>query len=311
MQTLIFENKILQIDEDIEKLKIMKPDSSLNITKEIERLLIKKDKMLENIYSKLTPWQKFLVARHASRPHTADYIYQMTQDFFPISGDRCYGDDKAIIAGICFIGSQPVVICGHERGHDLSSRMAANFGMAHPEGYRKFMRAAKIADTHGFPLVTLIDTSGAYPGIESEKRGQAYAIAQSMYETISISVPFISVIIGEGGSGGAIAMATANRVLMLEHSVYSVISPEGCAAILWKTADKTEDAAMSQNATAQALISHKLIDEIIEEGIGGAHRNRDATIERVKHAILKNLQELSIYSSTELIDQRISRFEEI
>lgn len=285
MVTLDFEKDIQKVEEKIEALRHLTDSSEMNIADELKRLQEKLTKLIQATYKKLSPWQKVQVARHENRPQTSDYIKKLIQDFVPLRGDRQFGEDRAILGGIGRFNGRTVVVMGQECGEDTQSRIEHNFGMAKPEGYRKAVRLMKMAERFKIPVLTFVDTAGAFPGQESEARGQAEAIAQAMDTSLSLTVPVIATIIGEGGSGGAIGIATANAVLMLENSIYSVISPEGCAAILWKDATKAPDAANALHLTAQDLLKHKIIDEIIEEPIGGAHRYPEQTIEDVGKVI--------------------------
>ncbi len=282
---LEFERPIIELQDRIEGLKTLPSSSNLKIQDEIMRLEKKATRLLSDMYQKLTPWQKVQVARHPERPKSCDYIERLITNFTLLSGDRCFSDDLAITAGIGLFRKIPVMILGHEKGKDTDTRLKHNFGMAHPEGYRKAMRAMKIADNLGLPVLCFVDTPGAYAGIQAEERGQSQAIAECIEVSLQVQTPILSVIIGEGGSGGAVALATANSVSMLEHSVYSVISPEGCSAILWKTRDKREEAAVAQKLTAQDLLALKTIDHIIPEPLGGAQRNQTATIDYVADAL--------------------------
>jgi len=308
MHHLDFEKPILELEEKIAELQHMSNNDGINIVEEISRLQKKLDKLLQQTYTKLTPWQKVQVARHPERPHFKDYLRLMVEDFTELAGDRLYGDDQAIVGGFGRLDGQAVMIMGTEKGHDIESRMKHNFGSARPEGYRKAQRLMKLADQYKVPLVTLVDTAGAYPGVGAEERGQAEAIAKSMEVSLQLEVPFISVIVGEGGSGGAIALATANMVNMLEHAIYSVISPEGCASILWRSADLKEKAAEAQKLTAQDLLSLKVIDRIIAEPLGGAHRDPKKTAQDLKKVITQDLQRLHQHSPRDLKLQRRTKF---
>ncbi|GAJ46131.1 acetyl-coenzyme A carboxylase carboxyl transferase subunit alpha [Holospora elegans E1] len=290
MQHLEFESVVVKLQDQIEALKGISGDK-IKIQTEILRLEKKRKTLLSNLYKNLTAWQKVLVARHEQRPKTSAYIQQLVQDFFPLCGDKTFGDDMAIQAGVGRFYGTTVLVIGHEKGHDTESRLKHNFGMPHPEGYRKVLRCMDFAQKFGFPILTFVDTAGAYVGTEAEERGQAYAIAACLEKSFSLDVPIISVIIGEGGSGGAIALATANKIFMLEHSVYSVISPEGCASILWRSRDKREEAAVAQKLTAQDLRTLQIIDDIIPEPLGGAHRDPHSTIFAVGRHLNFALQE--------------------
>lgn len=290
---LDFEKPIAELEGKIRELKqIASGEGALNITDEVGQLEGKLDKMLRETYRKLDPWQKIQVARHPERPHFKDYIEALIEDFTPLAGDRSFGEDNAIVGGLGRFHGRPVVIMGHEKGYDTETRLKHNFGMARPEGYRKTVRLMKLADKFGLPVITLVDTSGAYPGIGAEERGQAEAIARSVETCLNISVPLISCIVGEGGSGGALALAVGNKILMFQHAIYSVISPEGCASILWRTADKAKDAARALKITASDLIEMKIIDEIIPEPLGGAHRDPEAAFAALDQAIKRALDDL-------------------
>lgn len=308
VDTLEFEKNILEVEDKIKNIKKLEETGDIKLDAEISRLQSKLEKLLKTTYAKLTPWQKTQVARHAMRPHCIDYINGLIDDMEFLSGDRNFADDMAIIGGIGRFRGQSVVVMGQEKGHDLETRVKHNFGMAKPEGYRKAQRLMDLADKFKLPVLTFVDTSGAFPGVDAEERGQAQAIASSIERCINLKVPFISVIIGEGGSGGAVALATANRILMLEHSIYSVISPEGCASILWRSSDKIKEATDALCLTAQDLRSFGVIDEIITEPIGGAHRNKKEIIERTGDVIAKHLKELSAFSGDDLKKRRMDKF---
>ena len=305
---LDFEKTIFEIESKIESLKYLTKEEDVDISQEISRLEAKLERQMKQVYSSLNPWQKSQVARHPQRPHCLDYVYGLIEDFTPLCGDRVFGDDAAMIGGIGRFKGISVVVLGQEKGHDIESRVKYNFGMAKPEGYRKAQRLMEMANKFNMPVLAFVDTSGAFPGVEAEARGQAEAIASSIQKCLQIKVPIISVVIGEGGSGGAIAIATANRVLMLEHSIYSVISPEGCASILWRSADKVKEATEALKLTAQDLRKLGVIDEIISEPLGGAHRNRQQVIERVGDSILKHLKELMNQSGEDLKKRRTDKF---
>lgn len=308
MSQLEFEKPILELEGKIAELRNVQGDSRVNIAEEITRLQNKVEKLQTQTYSKLTPAQKVQVARHQNRPQFSDYIAEMIEDFTPLAGDRKYAEDYALPGGIGRFNGQTVVIMGQERGHDTDSRIRHNFGMARPEGYRKAQRLMKMADQFQVPIITLVDTSGAYPGKGAEERGQAEAIASSIETCLTVGVPIISVIIGEGGSGGAIAIATANKVYMLEHSIYSVISPEGCASILWRSAANSADAATALKLTAQDLYELKVIDGIIKEPLGGAHRMRKETIQLVAAQIEKGLKALTPWTPDDIREARAQKF---
>jgi acetyl-CoA carboxylase carboxyl transferase subunit alpha len=306
---LEFEKPLAEIEGKAEELRAMaRGNAALDVTKEAEALDRKADQMLKDIYKALTPWQKCLVARHADRPHCQDYIQALFTEFTPLAGDRNFAEDLAVMGGLARFQDQAVVVIGHEKGHDTKSRIERNFGMARPEGYRKAIRLMDLADRFGLPVITLIDTPGAYPGKGAEERGQAEAIARSTDRCLSLGVPLISVVIGEGGSGGAVAFATANRVAMLEHAIYSVISPEGCASILWKDAEKMKEAAEALRLTAQDLQKLGVIDRIIKEPLGGAQRGRAETIEAVGKAVETMLKELSGKAPQALVRDRRQKF---
>ena len=305
---LEFEKSITEIEKKIERLKHLEASEQINVRSEISNMEQKLERHLKRLYSKLTPWQKTLVARHPNRPHCLDYVNALIEDFEPLCGDRAFADDLAMVGGIGKFKGQSVVVIGQEKGNDLESRVKYNFGMARPEGYRKAIRLMNLADKFKLPVIAFVDTSGAFPGIDAEERGQAQAIASSIERCLNLKVPFISVVIGEGGSGGAIAIATANRILMLEHSIYSVISPEGCASILWRSAEKVKDATAALCLTAQDLRKLGVIDEIISEPSGGAQRNTEITIERVGNVIARHLKELSDQTPEDLKKKRTDKF---
>lgn len=292
MNFLDFEKPIAELEGKIADLRHTTDGEGINIAEEVSRLQAKADKRLREIYAKLTPWQKAKVARHPERPHCLDYIDALVEDFQLLAGDRNFAEDAAIIGGIGRFRGRSVMIIGQEKGHDTETRVHHNFGMARPEGYRKARRLMEMADRFGLPIITLVDTAGAYPGVGAEERGQAEAIARSIETCLNVRVPLVSLIIGEGGSGGAIALATGNTVLMLEHSIYSVISPEGCASILWRSGDQAQAAAEALRLTAQDLHKMAVIDEIIPEPLGGAQRGREETIEAVAEAIDRYLSDL-------------------
>ncbi|MCU0830106.1 MAG: acetyl-CoA carboxylase carboxyltransferase subunit alpha [Rhizobiaceae bacterium] len=310
-QYLDFEKPVSDIDGKILELKTMSAGSSeVDLDAEIKRLEKKSKETLAEIYKALTPWQKAQVARHADRPHCNDYISGLVTDFQPLAGDRNFAEDAAIVAGFGRFRGQSVAIIGQEKGADTASRLKHNFGMAKPEGYRKAVRIMDMADRFQIPVVTLVDTAGAYPGLDAEARGQAEAIARATQACLNLKVPVVSVIIGEGGSGGAIAIATANRVHMLEHAIYSVISPEGAASILWRDSTRAKDAAQSMKITAQDLLQLKIIDGIIPEPQGGAHRDKAAAIDATGRAIDSALREL-LASGTDLREARRAKFLDI
>jgi acetyl-CoA carboxylase carboxyl transferase subunit alpha len=305
---LDFEKPIADLEGKIEELRHLSSDGEVNIADEVTKLQAKVDKLLRQTYGKLTPWQKTQIARHADRPHTVDYVAALIDDFTPLAGDRAFAEDKAMTGGLGRFRGSSVVIIGNEKGADTNDRVAHNFGMARPEGYRKVVRLMKLADRFNLPVITLVDTPGAYPGVDAEARGQAEAIARSIETCFQIKVPLISVIIGEGGSGGAMALAAANCVLMLEHAIYSVISPEGCASILWRDGEQAKDAADALKLTAQDLLRLEVIEGIITEPLGGAHRSPDATISAVGEAIEGALKDLSGLDGGVLKSKRREKF---
>ncbi|NEY89908.1 acetyl-CoA carboxylase carboxyltransferase subunit alpha [Tabrizicola oligotrophica] len=309
MNYLDFEKPLAEIEGKAEELRALaRANPAMDISKEAEALDRKSDSLLKDLYKSLTPWQKCQVARHPDRPHTRDYIEGLFAEFTPLAGDRGFADDHAVMGGLARFNDQPVVVIGHEKGHDTKSRIERNFGMARPEGYRKAVRLMDMADRFNLPVITLIDTPGAYPGKGAEERGQAEAIARSTAKCLEIGVPLLSIVVGEGGSGGAVAFATANRIAMLEHSVYSVISPEGCASILWKDAEKMREAAEALRLTAQDLQKLGVIDRIIKEPMGGAQRGRKETVEAVGKAIEAMLAEMAGKKRAEILKDRRQKF---
>ncbi len=308
MSKLDFEKPILELEAKIAELKNVSSDSTVNISEEIGRLQVKADRLLKQTYTKLTPQQKVQVARHQERPHFLDYVKGCVEDFTPLAGDRNFGEDAALIGGMGRLNGRSVIIMGHEKGHDTESRIKHNFGMARPEGYRKAIRLMELAEQYQLPIVSLVDTAGAYPGVGAEERGQAEAIARAIEKCLNVKVPLVSVIIGEGGSGGAIAIAAADRVFMLEHSIYSVISPEGCASILWRSAANANDAAAALKLTAEDLIELKLIDGIIQEPLGGAHRHKEEMIQTLAAQLHKSLAELTPWDGAKLVRRRQQKF---
>jgi len=305
---LDFEQPIAELEGKIEELRHLSDDGEVNIADEVARLQAKADRQLRQTYAKLTPWQKVQVARHPQRPHFGDYVKRLIRHYTPLAGDRAYADDKAIQGGLGRLQGRSVVVLGHEKGGDTQTRVAHNFGMARPEGYRKAMRLMELADRFNLPVVSLVDTPGAYPGVGAEERGQAEAIARSIEKCLGLGVPMVSVVIGEGGSGGAIALAAADRVLMLEYSVYSVISPEGCASILWRSADNAQTAAEALRLTAQDLEKLGVVDAVVEEPMGGAHRSPEQTIDAVGAAIDGQLTALAGLDAAGLRKQRREKF---
>jgi acetyl-CoA carboxylase carboxyl transferase subunit alpha len=306
---LEFERPLAEIEGKAEELRAMGRDNEdMDIEAEAKALDKKARALLDELYSKLTPWRKCQVARHPDRPHCKDYIQELFQEYTPLAGDRNFADDHSIMGGLARLGDRPVVVIGHEKGHDTKSRIARNFGMARPEGYRKAIRLMDLANRFELPVISLVDTPGAFPGKGAEERGQSEAIARSTEKCLQLNVPLISVIIGEGGSGGAVAFATANRLVMLEHSIYSVISPEGCASILWKDAEKMREAAEALRLTAQDLTDLGICDQIIAEPKGGAHRDAKSTIQAVGQTLAKLLDELGKKKPDSLMKDRRQKF---
>ena len=305
---LDFEEKLEKLESEKKSLQKASEESGIDITSKILSIEEKERTELEKIYSNLSPWQIVKIARHPQRPKTKDYIQNIFENFTSLNGDRLYSEDNAVISGMAFLDQNPVLVLGTEKGHDMNSRIKHNFGMAKPEGYRKSQRIMKLASKLNLPLICFIDTSGAYPGKDAEERGQAEAIAQSMKVALNCEAPCISVVIGEGGSGGAIALATSDKVLMLSNSIYSVISPEGCSSILWKSSDYAETASNSLKITAKDCLNLKIIDEIIEEPIGGAHRNHEIICRDLKKSLLENLNELQKIDLASLLTKRNNRY---
>jgi acetyl-CoA carboxylase carboxyl transferase subunit alpha len=308
MHFLDFEKPIAELEGKIAELRHLSDSDGMNIAEEVSRLQAKVERDLSSTYSKLTPWQKTLVARHPDRPHAVDYIKALVDDFAPLAGDRLYGEDAAVVGGLGRIKGRSVMVIGLEKGRDTETRIKHNFGMARPEGYRKARRLMLLADKFGIPIITFVDTAGAYPGVGAEERGQAEAIARCIQTCLDVRVPLISVIIGEGGSGGAIALATGNVVLMLEHSIYSVISPEGCASILWRDGEQAKSAAEALKLTAQDLERLGVIDGIIHEPVGGAHRSPEAAVSSVRDAIETQLSQLVKIDAGQLRARRRDKF---
>ncbi len=308
---LDFEKPIAELEGKIQELRHLSGEGEVNIADEVGKLQTKADKLLVSTYAKLSPWQKAQVARHASRPHTLDYVAELIEDYTPLAGDRAFAEDLAMIGGLGRFRGQSVMVIGNEKGSDTESRIKHNFGMARPEGYRKAQRLMNMADHFGIPVISFVDTPGAYPGIDAEARGQAEAIARSIETCLSLKVPLISIIIGEGGSGGAIAIATANKVMMMEHAIYSVISPEGCASILWRNGEQAKDAADALRLTAQDLKKLKVIDNIVSEPLGGAHRDPKTAIIAAGDAVEKALGELSKLEGGALKTHRREKFLEM
>ena len=308
MQALDFEKPVVELEAKIEELRHISDGGRVNIVDEIGKLQDKVEKQLRAIYSKLTPAQKVQVARHQDRPHCLDYINALIEDFTPLAGDRAFAEDQAIVGGLGRFNGISCVIIGQERGHDTESRIKHNFGMAKPEGYRKAQRLMDMADRFGLPIITFVDTAGAFPGVDAEARGQAEAIARSIEKCLSVGVPLIACVIGEGGSGGAIAIAAGDKVLMLEHAIYSVISPEGCASILWRSATHAAEAATALRLTAQDLLKLGVIDDIIPEPLGGAHRARDEMIAKVGASLSLALKDLVNLDRKAILAQRHEKF---
>jgi acetyl-CoA carboxylase carboxyl transferase subunit alpha len=304
---LDFEQPIAELEAKIEELKHVTSDTEVNIQDEISRLQAKSRQLTTSIFASLTPWQITQLARHPHRPYTLDYTSSICSEFHELHGDRMFGDDLAVVGGLARIGEHAVMLIGHQKGRDTKERVRRNYGMPKPEGYRKALRLMRLAERFGLPLVTFIDTSGAYPGVSSEERGQSEAIARNLYEMSVLRIPIISVVIGEGGSGGALAIGVCDRLLMLQYSTYSVISPEGCASILWKSADKKEAAAEALNLTAERLSHLGLVDEVIEEPLGGAHRDHALISQRLEDALERYLAELKAIPADELRAQRSKR----
>ena len=307
MKFLDFEQPIAELEAKIEELRYVGDDSEININEEVARLKAKSESLTKSIFAKLSPWQIARVARHESRPYTLDYLSHFVSDFQELHGDRMYADDPAIIGGTGRIDGRVCMFIGHQKGRDTKERVRRNYGMPKPEGYRKAQRLMRLAEKFGMPVVTFIDTPGAYPGVGAEERGQSEAIAYSLYLMAGLKTPIISVVIGEGGSGGALAIGVADRLLMLQYSIYSVISPEGCASILWKSAEKAEDAAEAMRITASSLNEFGLVDQVLDEPLGGAHRNPAEAAEVIRNGILKSLDELDGLSTEQLLEQRQQR----
>ncbi|MCP8891071.1 acetyl-CoA carboxylase carboxyltransferase subunit alpha [Sphingomonas faeni] len=305
---LDFEKPIAELQGRIDELRDTAAEGSVDLAADIARLQAKSDKLLKDTFARLTPWQKTQVARHPERPHFKDYVAALFEEFVPLAGDRAFGDDQAILGGFATFRGRKIMVLGHEKGDDTASRLRHNFGMGKPEGYRKAIRLVELANRFGLPIVTLVDTSGAFPGIQAEERGQAEAIARSTEACLNAGVPIIAAIVGEGGSGGAVALAAGNRVLMFEHAVYSVISPEGCASILWRTADKAPEAAEAMRITAQDLKAFGVIDDIVAEPLGGAHRDRVAAIEALGDALSSALDDLVTLAPADLRKDRQAKF---
>ncbi len=308
---LEFEKPIADLEKKIEELTLFTSNGNIDLEEEILKLHKKADQLRAEIYSRLTPWQKAQISRHPNRPYTLDYIEAMLTDFSEMHGDRGYADDAAIIGGMARLDGMPVVVIGHQKGRTTKDKIARNFGMPNPEGYRKALRLMQFAEKFGKPLITFIDTPGAYPGIGAEERGQGESIARNLYVMSGLKIPIVTTVIGEGGSGGALALGVADRVLMLEHSTYSVISPEGCAAILWNNGAKASEAAELLKITAQDLFQMKVIDEMVEEPIGGAHRDPRRVAELLKEAIIRNLTEIKSIPPQDLVRLRYEKFRKL
>ncbi|HBU70069.1 MAG TPA: acetyl-CoA carboxylase carboxyl transferase subunit alpha [Elusimicrobia bacterium] len=305
---LEFEKPIVEMQERITALKNQLSQGQLNLAPEIADLEKKYSKLQNEIYGSLTTWQRIQVARHPSRPYTMDYVRAIFTDFVELHGDRAFADDRALVCGLAFLDGAPVAVIGHQKGRSIDENMERNFGMAHPEGYRKAMRVMKLAEKFNRPVITFIDTTGAYPGIGAEERGQAEAIARNLRDMSDLKVPVISIVIGEGGSGGALGIGVANRILMLENAYYSVISPEGCAAILFRDAARAQEAAIALKVSAKDLQAAGVVDEIISEPLGGAHTDRELTAKNIKQAVLKHIDQLEKLSPQELSDDRYAKY---
>jgi acetyl-CoA carboxylase carboxyl transferase subunit alpha len=311
MNFLDFEQPIAELEAKIDELRFVGDDSKLNISEEIDRLKSKSESLTRSIFSNLSPWQVAQLARHPQRPYTLDYTDAICPDFQELHGDRMYSDDAAIVGGVARIAGKPVMLIGHQKGRNTKSRVTRNYGMPKPEGYRKALRLMQMAERFGISVVTLIDTPGAYPGVGAEERGQSEAIARNLFVMAKLKTPIISVVIGEGGSGGALAIGVGDHLIMLEYSIYSVISPEGCASILWKDAEKAEAAATAMGITSQRLEKLGLVDEVIGEPLGGAHRNPEAMAQVLQNALVDNLRQLEALPVTELLARRQQRIESV
>ncbi len=303
-----FEKPVLELEKKIEELKKFSLDKEINLSLEIGRLEAKLKDLKKDIYSKLTPWQKVQIARHPHRPGVLDYVNLIMKDFIPLAGDRLYADDKALVCGLAMLADRKIALLGHQKGKDTKENIERNFGCAHPEGYRKAMRIMKLAERFALPVVSFVDTPGAYPGVGAEERGQAQAIAENIRDMFSLKIPIIVAIIGEGGSGGALGIGVGDRVLIMQYAYYSVISPEGCAAILWKDASQREEAAKALKLTAHDLLKLGVADEIIAETEGGAHRGPEESAQHLKKALLKNLEQLFRLSRQELLEKRYQKY---
>jgi acetyl-CoA carboxylase carboxyl transferase subunit alpha len=309
LKFLDFEQPIAELEAKIDELRFVADDSEININDEIRKLKGKRDTLTKSIFSKLSAWQIAQVARHPMRPYTADYLEMLVPDFQELHGDRMFADDPAIIGGIGRLDGRAIMFIGHQKGRDTKERVRRNYGMPKPEGYRKAQRLMRLAEKYALPLVTLIDTPGAYPGVGAEERGQSEAIAYSLYLMAGLRTPIVSIVIGEGGSGGALAIGVSDRLLMLQYGIYSVISPEGCASILWKSADKAEEAAEAMRITAPSLNEFGLVDEVLQEPLGAAHRDPKAMAEVIRNALLKHLQDLEERNIDALLEQRQTRLD--
>jgi len=309
---LEFEKQMVELEQRISELRHMNAgEPGVDLSDDILRLEKKLNRMRGDIYSNLNRWQRTQIARHPLRPYTLDYIEILMQDFVELHGDRCFRDDPSIVGGTACLNGSPIMVIGHQKGRNTKEKLLRNFGMPHPEGYRKALRLMKLAERFRMPVLTLVDTPGAFPGIEAEERGQAEAIARNLIEMSDLTVPIVTVVTGEGGSGGALALAVANRVLMLENSIYSVISPEGCAAILWKSQDYAKDAAEAMKLSAQDSLENGIVDEVIEEPLGGAHRDSQTTARSMAGAVQKHLDQLSTMAPEELVNDRWAKFRKI
>ncbi len=308
LQSVEFERPIVEIEKKIEELRVIANGGGMDVDEEIRRLEKKARQMTRDLYLKLNRWQRTLLARHPKRPYTLDYIRLMCSDFIELHGDRSYADDRSLVGGMAWFEGVPIMVMGQQKGRTTKEKVYRNFGMAHPEGYRKALRLMKIAEKFGRPILTLIDTPGAYPGIGAEERGQAEAIARNQFEMATLRVPFIAAVIGEGGSGGALALGVGNRVIMQENAIYSVISPEGCASILWRDTAKAPEAAEAMKITAQDLSELGVVDEIVREPMGGAHRDHNRAASLLRRVIRRHLRELMAMSPEELIAHRYDRF---
>jgi len=309
LKFLDFEQPIAELEAKIDELRFIGEDAEININEEVTRLKSKSEALTRSIFSKLGPWEIAQIARHPLRPYTADYLSLIAPDFQELHGDRMFADDPAIIGGIGRIDGRPVMFIGHQKGRDTKERVRRNYGMPKPEGYRKAQRLMKMAEKFSMPIVTMIDTPGAYPGVGAEERGQSQAIAQSLYLMAKLRTPIISVVIGEGGSGGALAIGVCDRLLMLQYSIYSVISPEGCASILWKSTEKAKEAAEAMRITAESLNEFGLVDEVLPEPLGAAHRDPSAAADVIRNALLKYLTDLDQLDIDQLLEQRQRRLD--